>query len=135
MDLRVARWEIMVSWPVEHIPDPDTLYMAVLRLHWDDGNIASAALRDSPNKGEGMSTNWSKYSAARDVRENRRHLPGEYGVVSFVVGKVRSVSTDTEVRHSPEKPNRAHSLILGPKDSETRVHYRRYLNKLIEPDL
>lgn len=102
-------------WPVEEIPDCDSLFYRVL----------VAALRAdrkphpgvfSENKGS-MSTDWGKYSTARETRA-RPGSPEKFAVLAMIVGKIREID-GLKVRHSPtqnvaELPdNQAHTDVFG----------------------
>jgi hypothetical protein len=106
-------------WPVETIPDPDSLF---LRVHKSKCNRKDSS-EISPNmfapKGAGLSVDWSKYSTSTESR-NRARNPVENGILSLVSGEVRSVTGIEDVRHDPLQegvegvaPNRSHSIIEG----------------------
>lgn len=112
------------SWLSEAIPDDDHLFLRVLRLQIDldpDGELVvpAAALR---NHGNGMSTNWDKYSDAEAVRHgSERHPPEDYAVASFRVGGVRAIPSQgvehTPIFVGPGDPgnSRSHTDVVGPK--------------------
>ncbi len=85
-----------------------------------DGDVPPNAFRDH---GGGMSTDWSKYSTPAKTRE-RRPKPTENLVVQMEVGRVRGIAGQS-VEHSPLLENRAHTDVLGEKDTEARVMLRR----------
>ncbi len=111
----------VVDWPAEQIPDRDRLFMRVT-MRRKDGSIAASAFR---NHGEGMSTDWEKYSTREETRQRAKN-PNANAVVSLVVGEVRRVPGQ-QVEHTPdtERHNRAHTDVLGEKDPEARLKLRR----------
>ena len=115
--------DVTAEWAAEEIPDMDDLFMAV---HWrafkTNGTVAPAAFR---NHGEGMSTDWSKYSSPYETRQ-RRKKPADNAVVVMNVGTVRAIPGQRVV-HSPLLINRAHTDVQGEKskDPEVRVKLRR----------
>jgi len=117
-------------WPVESIPNPDSLYM---RVHKNEvtaegepkvGVFRNRPNPEEPNRPPAMSTDWSKHSSPLETR-NRAHnsLPSENGVISLRVGRVRRIDLQ-QVDHTPQfrEPeaatapnNRAHTDVAGPK--------------------
>lgn len=120
-----------MSYPIEHIPDEDHIYM---RIH--KANIDASIVDDNEKiligafniKGDdGLSVNWSKYSSPSETIKN----PDVNGVVSIGVRNIRDVSLN--VIHDPISTltidNRAHSLIIGippknPSKLATRIMLR-----------
>lgn len=102
------------KFPIEDIPDDATLYCRVHFANIDKENakIKPAAFDPTPyDNPDGLSVNWSKYCLTPDqARQGSRKLPNEYGVVSFIVQKVREIPLG--VVHDPDDNNQAHSLIL-----------------------
>ena len=120
----------LTPWPVERIPDSDSLYMRVHRA-WlkPNGNVARGAFQ---NHGRGMSTDWSKYSTAEDTR-GRGKSPPDNAVVRMVAGQVRAIPGQ-RVEHSPLLENRAHADVVGEKDTEIRVLLGRIAEFLFRPE-
>ena len=85
-----------------------------------DGDVSPAAFK---NHGNGMSTDWSRYSTPEQTRDRRRK-PRENLVVQMEVERVREIPGQS-VEHSPLPENRAHTDVLGEKDPEARVMLRR----------
>lgn len=115
--------DVTAEWAAEEIPDMDDLFMAVHRGHFEsNGTVAPAAFR---NHGDGMSTNWSKYSSPDETRQ-RMKKPADNAVVVMNVGTVRAIPGQRVV-HSPLLSNRAHTDVQGNKsrDPEVRVKLRR----------
>lgn len=108
-------------WPVEEIPDVDGLYMRVHRNHVRDGEPIPGAFRDI---GGGMSTDWNKYSTPQATRERGRKDPALYGIIQLPVGLVRTIDS-LAVTHSPLEENRAHTDVIGEKDTEVRLKLLR----------
>jgi hypothetical protein len=112
-----------VYWPVEDIPDEDSLYY---RVHFNDidsyGHPKPGAFRNNPkdSSNSGMSVNWARYATAEQARQNARKPVGEYSVVRMAAGKVRDIPNQTVV-HEPLPDNRSHSEVFGVKDPEARV--------------
>jgi hypothetical protein len=110
----------MSSWPIEEIPDPDTLYY---RVHVNDG-LGPNIFRERDG---GMSVNWSKYRTAEDTRtKGARKQPSEYGVIALVAGRIRSVQ-GLSVEHTPREDNRSHSDVRGLGTSGTELNVKRHL--------
>jgi len=114
-------------WQSENIPDIDTLYMRVHKGWFnEDGTINPGVFRD---RGDGMSTDWSKYSTPGDTC-NRAKTPEENSVISMNVGEVRTIPNQL-VRHTPDEKlnNRAHTDVVGNKEPksnpEARVRFSR----------
>jgi hypothetical protein len=98
------------KFPIEDIPNEDTLYRRIHKAHVDSKNeIMPMAF---PTEDDGLSVNWSKYTNAEDTKNEVivfGKLPENYGVVSLIVGLVRAIPL--RVIHDPTQ-NQAHSLIL-----------------------
>ena len=109
------------DWKAESIPDIDILYMRVHKSYFFDGVLAPGVFRD---REEAMSTDWSKYSTARDT-QMRARTPGDNSVIQFQTGHVREIPLT--VRHTPDvaRKNRAHSDVIGEKATEVRVKLYR----------
>lgn len=117
------------NWPIESIPNDDTLYM---RVHKNMINPGSTNERPRPNvfrdQCGSMSTDWAEYSRPEDTK-NRGRVPDENAVVLMNVGAVRDISL--QVQHAPIQPrgsgipNRAHTEVIGDKSPEVRVRLSR----------
>ena len=126
---------------VEEIPDPDILFMRIHRAWFPQGVLNTAAFRNMPTPADGMSTDWNKYSSARETRR-RSHTspPTDYAVVQLEVGEVRKLP-DQSVVHSPIAENHAHTEVFGNKKlPEVRVKLGRlaerdgYVYRVDDPD-
>jgi hypothetical protein len=106
----------MNDWPVEEIPNPDSLFyrVSVGWLRPGDLKVAPGVFRE--NKGA-ISSDWEKYSTAIQTR-SRQGRPERFAVIRMVAGSVREIDGLT-VLHSPiqgaegQIDNRAHTSILG----------------------
>jgi hypothetical protein len=114
-------------WPSEPIPSNAKLFMRVHKNYMPDGEVTIACFR---NHGEGMSTDWSKYSTAEECRARARN-PQVNAVIEMGVGCVREIPgqtvVHTPIQGRPDIPdNRAHTDVYGEKrDNEIRVRFRR----------
>jgi hypothetical protein len=111
-------------WEVENISDEDLVYYRVHKIYYNKGKLQSGVFKE---QGNAMSVDWCKYSTPDDSI-SRAKIPEDNGIVSFVVGDLRSLYLD--VKHSPSKNNRAHSDVKGRKkliksDSEIRFKLKR----------
>ena len=113
-----------VDWPVEEIPDGDTLFMRMHKDHFRNGKIQAGVFRA---QGGGMSTDWSKYATPVQTL-NRARIPEDNGVIGLPVQKVRAIPS-LSVVHSPDiqTRNRAHTDVRGINENKTeaRFHLRR----------
>jgi len=117
-----------VTWPIEHIPDLDRVFMRAHRMHFRGGELQPGVFRQH---GDGMSVDWEKYSTTTETR-NRAAKPLDNAVICANVGHIRQIS-DLDVRHKPdpERSNRAHSIVVGlpaygtPELVEVRVKLLR----------
>lgn len=105
----------MNLWPVEAIPDCDSLFYRVPE------NFLRADRKPHPgvfseNKGS-MSTDWDKYSTAVETRL-RAPRPEKFAVLRMIVGRIREID-ELSVIHSPIQnvagvdDNRAHTDVFG----------------------
>lgn len=114
----------MDAWPIEEIPDQDSLFyrVPVAWLRPADLNIIPGVFRE--NKGS-ISTDWDKYSTAAETR-SRQGGPERFAVLKMIVGRVREISELT-VLHEPiqnvegQSDNRAHSSIYGLESSANTI--------------
>ena len=114
-----------MNWSSENIPDFANLYMRVHRaLVKRDGSIARSAFKDHNG---GMSTDWDRYSTPEETRARGNKPPQDYAVVSMNVEGVRYIAPELEVNHTPdlERNNRAHTDVIGEKDTEARTKLKR----------
>ncbi len=111
-----------MAFPVETIPDEDSVYYRVHKCYFENGVLLPNVFRDI--KG-GMSVAWSKYSTA-EVLLNLAQNPADNGVISFHVRDIRNLKT-LSVIHKPSSRLRAHSEIIGEKTPKIRVHLLRLL--------
>jgi hypothetical protein len=119
------------GWPVEDIPNADTLFLRVHHANVRNGRPIPRAYNEHEG---GMSTNWSRYADAELTRQQaalivhavtgRPKNPANYGVLHFGVGAVREIE-DVEVIHTPRIENRAHTDVTGTNSPEARVKLGR----------
>lgn len=118
--------EMNVAWPPENIPDEHLLYMRVQK-NWfgSDGKLILGVFRNLPTPQDGMSTDWGKYSSARDA-QGRGRVPSDNAVIQLNVGQVRQIPNQSVV-HTPDlaSNNRAHTEVFGEKNSEARLKLSR----------
>jgi hypothetical protein len=102
--------EIVQEW-IEHIPDPDRMFM---RVHAQWLRPPARALHAGVFREiEGaISTDWEKYSSAQETRSRAKKNPSQNGVIALVAGDVRGIE-GLSVEHEPIRSNRAHSGIHG----------------------
>lgn len=112
------------EWAVEDIPGPDRLFMRVHSCYIkNEIEVIPGAFRD---RGTSMSTDWEKYSMPTETRR-RGKRPADNGVISLVVALVRSLSLSVEHDpvNVPGNVNRAHTGVIGAKDTEIRLKLAR----------
>jgi len=110
------------SYPIEKIPNIDSLFMRIHKNHFQQDEIITVAF-----KNHDMSTDWSKYSTPSDTQKRvklNNKDPNNYGVISMNVGKVRNIDGQT-VEHKPAPENRAHTEVIGEKITKVRVQFLR----------
>jgi len=130
---------IEAAWPIESVPDADTVFIRVHQNILDEGGgaISKGAFRYRDNGIGGprrISCDWSKYSTQTECRF-RATVPAENGVVSLVVGQVRALKTS--LLHEPLPHNRSHAGI-GPeedpaKETEIRLGLSRIAVLVVHP--
>jgi hypothetical protein len=115
-------------WNVETIPDGDFLFMRVHKCYLSKGELNLGVFR---NQGEGMSTDWEKYSTAEQSR-NRATVPSDNFIIKLSVAGVRAIEKLTVV-HEPFETNQAHSEVFGEKTTEARFKLGRVFEWAIKP--
>lgn len=119
----------LTNWEKEDIPNTEPFgndYLLFRHIHKtfikdrDPQMISPSAFKD-PN-GEGISTDWSKYSTPRETQKRSKRNPlEEYGVVSLKVREIREKEelNKLTIEHAPDQKtkyyegNRAHTDIIG----------------------
>lgn len=96
------------------------MYYRVHRNFCNGGEIGPNVFR---NHGDGMSTDWEKYTTPEESRD-RAKKPLENAVVSLIVGDVAKIPGQ-RIEHTPIPENRSHADVLGDKDPQARVLLRR----------
>jgi hypothetical protein len=113
-------------WPVEEIPDDDTLYMRVHRQWMNDGSVLPGCFQNRPDEATGaMSSDWAKYATTEETRQRARR-PEMNAVIALNAGQVRAIPEQhvvhSPVQHDPVLPdNRAHTDIAGPKEADPEI--------------
>jgi len=102
-------------WPIEEIPNRDTLYYRIHQSYLIRGELKPGAFREI---GDSMSTDWSKYSTPSDSR-SRAKKPEQNGIISLKVGSLRQLKLT--VVHAPSEDNKSHSLVKGVDEVEIRL--------------
>ena len=91
----------------EIIPDKCSLYYRVHELYYRDDELIPGVFLE---RGDGMSTDWDKYSTPEQSRKRAKN-PNKNGIVSFAVGKLRNLSFNVD--HAPSRSNQAHTNVKG----------------------
>ena len=98
-----------INWPIEEIPDNDSVYMRAHRQYIRNGQLSTGVFRP---QGEGMSVNWDRYSSPELTRSQASRNPDDNAVVTLIVGEIRKID-HLSVGHTPEPTNQAHSEVFG----------------------
>jgi len=114
-------------WEIEQIPDDALLYYRIHKGYVIEGEVIPGAFKErGEGEHKGMSTDWNKYSTAKEAL-NRSKNPADNGIARFNVGEVRNIK-DVLVEHAPEPNNRVHSHIKGiPPKNPMKTRIRRKL--------
>lgn len=125
-------------WPIEYIPNEDKLHCRVHKafLKNNDESPSASAFKNTPEDGDNLSTDWSKYSTPEQCREIVSKMihaktmlpkrPDDYFVYSFGVEAIRRIlPIKPGVLHDPifnhpevinQPNNRAHSIIRTSRE-------------------
>ena len=121
-----------LEWPIEFIPDADSVFMRAHRQHFETGSLAPGVFKP---QGGGLSVNWEKYASAEQTRQQGTR-PDENAVLRLSVRGIRTLR-DTDpltVEHTPLPENRAHTDVNGiPGKGEERTEIRVLLLRLAGP--
>lgn len=82
-------------------------FTASMPVYYRNGRLAPGVFREI---GDGMSTDWNKYSTPIDS-VCRAKTPKDNGIVSLKVKGIRRINL--AVNHSPGPKNMAHTLVKG----------------------
>ena len=118
-----------LEWPVEEIPDTDSVFMRAHRGYFRDGELQPGVFQAHS---KGMSVNWDKYASAEKTRQQASKDPQHNAVISMPVIGIRQID-DLKVEHTPEPTNQAHSDVFGlPQKSQRdrRDEMRRLLLRI-----
>jgi len=113
---------------IEDIPDSDNLYYRVHKNDIREEEVLPGAFKE---RGEGMSTNWDKYSSPEDLIKIAT-VPHDNCVIELNVGAVRTIE-DLVVIHAPIVDNQAHSHVIGiPRNKSLKTKVRAKLQEIYE---
>ncbi|WP_286710216.1 MULTISPECIES: hypothetical protein [Sphingobacterium] len=136
-------------WEKEEILSEHDVYVRVALsfISSKDNNPSASAFSNTPKDGSNLSSDWSRYSTAKESWENIGRQkkttgefkdPNKFRIWGLNVGKVRQITPTQVVEHDPvfEVPeneyvpnNRAHSIIIGDKPIKNNVEFRVSLVK------
>ena len=113
-----------LAWPIEIIPDGNSVFMRAHKAHFRDGVLQPGVFREQDG---GMSVDWDKYGSAETTRQ-QAPKPADNGVLSMPVAGIRHIE-GLKVEHTPEPLNRAHAEVfgLGLTDRERQTEMRLLL--------
>ena len=114
-----------LMWPVEEIPNADSVYMRAHRMYFRSGGLAVGVFQAHEG---GMSVNWEKYASAQETKQQAAR-PGDNAVIGFLVGAIRAIK-DLNVKHTPKDSNRAHSDVNLPDRREELTEVRVLLGRI-----
>ena len=121
-----------LGWPVEEIPDADSVFMRAHREHFRDGELRPGVFKPH---GQGMSVNWNRYATAELTKQQVQLVnkdPDNYAVINMLVLGIRKID-NLRVEHTPEPTNQAHSDVFGlPENREQRTEVRFLLRRIAE---
>ena len=142
-------------WKKELISDEDKLFCFIHKVNVNfkkDNKPRAAAFQNTPKEGNNLSCDWSKYATPQETRlrvgkqfrtsTTEFKNPELFGVVQFDVAVLRSDELSQQVEHDPifhepeilgQPNNRAHAVIIGEKDEETRLKMADLSQWCIEP--
>ena len=110
-----------LRWPIEEIPDADSVFMRAHRDYFRDGELQPGVFKPH---GKGMSVNWDRYASPDQTKKQASKNRDHNAVISMPVVEIRKID-DFRVEHTPAPTNRAHSDVFGlPKGvqlNEVRV--------------
>jgi hypothetical protein len=116
-----------LEFPVEEIPDADSVFMRAHKDHFRDGTLRHSVFRAQDG---GMSVNWDKYCSKEETKQQAK-IPAVNAVISLPVGGIRKIR-DLNVKHTPEPRNRAHSEVNLPDNREDLTEVRVLLLRLAD---
>jgi hypothetical protein len=113
--------EQAIAFPVEDIPDSDSVFMRAHKNLMPNGVVVGSVFR---SQDDSMSVDWERYSTPEATRLRARGYPEDNAVLKLGVGGIRKIS-DLQVAHSPLPDNRAHTDVFLPRGEDlTEVRYR-----------
>jgi hypothetical protein len=116
-----------LGFPIEDIPDADSVFMRAHRTYFRDGDLQPGVF--TSKEGTGMSVDWDKYSSKEETKQRAKD-PDKNAVISLSVGGIRGID-QLDAVHRPEPENRAHSEVDLPTNEElTEIRFK--LNRLAQ---
>ena len=115
-----------LSFPVEDIPDPDSVFMRAHRDRVKNGVARPSAFE--PHGGS-LSVDWDRYSTATETHSRARN-PAHNAVVQVGVGPIRAIRQGLDVKHDPLPDNRSHAQVNLPADNVEQTEVRLNLSRL-----
>ena len=116
-----------LRWPIEEIPDADSVFMRARQEHIRDGVLLPGVFKAH---GNGMSVNWDRYASAEGTKKQASKNRDHNAVISMPVVEIRQID-DLKVEHTPEPTNQAHSDVFGlPQKGEQLTEVRFLLRKI-----
>ena len=112
-------------FPIEEIPDADTVFMRAHRNLLRDGEIVPGVFRA---QGLAMSVDWSKYATPEET-QRRARKPLDNAILAMIAGEIRS-RAGLAVNHSPVPENQAHADVILPQDDEDLTEARIKLGRI-----
>lgn len=118
-------------YETETIGDQEILYYRVHKNYFRLSKIVPQAFQ---SKGDGMSTDWAKYSTEQESY-SRCKIPADNAIVSLSTADIRSEKL-LDAIHKPEDNNQSHSLVVGiptnePFKTEVRLHLMKIHKEVI----
>ena len=114
-----------LEFPIEEIPDVDSVFMRAHRDHFRGGNLRPGVFRARDG---GMSVDWNKYATPEDTRL-RAKKPMDNAVIDMTAGKIRAHAA-LAVNHTPQTSNQAHSDVILPANDEDLTEARIKLGRI-----
>ncbi len=113
------------NWPIEEIPDADSVFMRAHRVFFSSGGELKPGVFRCRDNSNTVSVNWDRYATAEDTQQQARKDPDDNGIIRMPVVGIRRINNLT-VKHTPLVQNRSHADV-GPfsdhreEITETRV--------------
>lgn len=114
-------------WPIEEIPDGDSLYMRAHKSYYKDGELQPGVFRE---RNGSISVDWNKYATPVQTQSRAQNHPLRNSVIALMAGQVRLIERMSVVHDPindplvPGYPWRAHSGLRGLPNDELRTEVR-----------